>query len=54
MTLEKNNHNRMITMINKNLLDDLDAIYFFDKINIRANSASHNKIPKLDLNFLNP
>ena len=39
-------------MMNKNVLDDLDAIYFFDKINMRSNSASHKKIPKLDLNFL--
>ena len=46
------NKGRMMAMINKNIVDDLDAIYFFDKINMRANSASHNNIPKLDLNFL--
>lgn len=39
-------------VINKNVVDDLDAIYFFDKVNMRANSASHKKIPKLDLNFV--
>ena len=42
----------MITMINKNVVDDLDGIYFFDKINMRANSANHKNVPKLDLNFL--
>jgi hypothetical protein len=47
-----NNRSRMMTMINKNVVDDLDGIYFFDKIDARANSASHKKIPKLDLNFL--
>ena len=46
------NKTRIIKMMNKNVLDDLDAIYFFDKINMRSNSASHKKIPKLDLNFL--
>lgn len=40
-------------MINKNVIDDLDAIYFFDKVNMRANSANHTNIPKLDLNFIN-
>ncbi len=52
-TMERNKHT-MMNMINKNLVDDLDAIYFFDKINMRANSASHNNIPKLDFNFLQP
>jgi hypothetical protein len=51
MALERN-RSRMITMLNKNCVDDLDSIYFFDKINMRANSASHNNIPKLNLNFL--
>jgi hypothetical protein len=47
------NRSRMINMIKQNVLDDLDAICFFDKINMRPNSASHSIIPKLDLNFLN-
>lgn len=51
MALERN-RSRMITMLNRNCVDDLDSIYFFDKINMRANSASHNNIPKLNLNFL--
>ena len=46
------NRSRMIKMMNRNVLDDLDAIYFFDKIDMRSNSASHKKIPKLDFNFL--
>lgn len=39
-------------MINKNNIDDLDSIYFFDKINMRSNSASITKIPKLDFNVM--
>lgn len=47
------NRNRVISMINQNLVDDLDAICFFDKINMRSNSTTHSNVPKLDLNFLN-
>ena len=36
----------------KNNLDDLDCIYFFDKIKSRSNSATPAKIPKLDFNYL--
>jgi len=39
-------------VIGKNNLDDLDSIYFFDKINMRSNSASITKIPKLDFNVM--
>jgi len=39
-------------VINKNNIDDLDSIYFFDKINMRSNSASITKIPKLDFNVM--
>lgn len=39
-------------MIGKNNLDDLDSIYFFDKINMRSNSASITKVPKLDFNVM--
>ena len=35
-----------------NIVDDLDSIYFFDKIKMRSNSASNNKIPKLDFNTM--
>jgi hypothetical protein len=38
-------------VIDKNIVDDLDAIYFSDKIDMRAHSVSHTNIPKLDLNF---
>jgi hypothetical protein len=39
-------------VISKNVVDDLDAIYFFDKFNMtRANSTSHAKVPVLDLGF---
>lgn len=36
----------------KNNIDDLDSIYFFDKINMRSNSASITKVPKLDFNIM--
>lgn len=39
-------------MIGKNNIDDLDSIYFFDKINMRSNSASITKVPKLDFNIM--
>jgi hypothetical protein len=46
------NKKRILNLINKNMLDDLDAIYFFDKINMRTKSATHNNVPKLNFNFL--
>lgn len=39
-------------MISKNNVDDLDSFYFFDKINMRSNSASLKKVPKLDFNVM--
>ncbi len=36
----------------KSNIDDLDSIYFFDKIQMRSNSASITKIPKLDFNIM--
>jgi hypothetical protein len=36
-------------VIKTELLDDLDGLYFFDKIEMRSNSTSHKRIPKLDL-----
>lgn len=46
------NKKRILNLINKNLVDDLDSIYFFDKINMRTKSATHNNVPKLNFNFL--
>jgi hypothetical protein len=37
-------------VINNHALEDLDALHFFDKIEMR--SASHKHVPKLDLNFI--
>ena len=36
--------------MNKININDLEAIYFVDKVNMRSNSASENNIPKLDFN----
>lgn len=36
--------------INKKVIEDLDALYFYDKIHMRSNSINMN-IPKLNLNF---
>lgn len=41
-------------MLKTELLDDLDGLYFFDKIDMRSNSTSHKKIPKLDLKASEP
>ncbi len=41
-------------MLKTELLDDLDGLYFFDKIDMRSNSTSHKKIPKLDLKVPEP
>ena len=42
------------TVLKTELLDDLDGLYFFDKIDMRSNSTSHKKIPKLDLKVPEP
>ena len=34
-------------------MEDLDAMYFFDKIQMRSNSVTPTHIPKLDFNFSN-
>jgi hypothetical protein len=39
-------------VINSNVVEDLDSLYFFDKIEMRANSTSHKVVPKLDLQFI--
>jgi hypothetical protein len=41
-------------VINTELMDDLDGLYFFDKINMRSNSICHKNIPKLDLKIAEP
>jgi hypothetical protein len=40
-------------VINSNALEDLDAIYFLEKIDMRAHSTMHKHIPKLDLQLVN-
>ena len=32
------------------MIDDLEALYFSDKVHMRSNSAVINKIPKLNFN----
>ena len=39
------------TDINKENIDDLEAIYFYDKVHMRSNSENEFKVPKLNLNF---
>jgi hypothetical protein len=41
----------MKTEINSKVIDDLDALYFFDKIEMRSNSQTPSKIPRLDLKY---
>jgi hypothetical protein len=38
-------------VINKNLINDLEAIYFEDKVKSRSNSQASVEIPKLNFNF---
>lgn len=40
-------------MINNDAIDDLDSIYFIDKINMRSKSINHVTIPLLNFNFVN-
>jgi len=46
-----NEHNEVIQSINKTNIDDLEAIYFFDRVNMRSKSAPY--VPKLNLKFAN-
>ena len=40
--------------MNKININDLEALYFVDKVQMRSNSVSENKqIPKLDFNVFN-
>lgn len=51
---EDSEYTKSIMNINKRVLDDLDALYFIDKVNMRSNSNTNsNGIPKLDFNFNN-
>ena len=34
------------------MIDDLEALYFSDKVHMRSNSATINKIPKLNFNVV--
>ena len=40
--------------MNRNNINDLEALYFVDKVQMRSNSVSENKIPRLDFNIFNP
>lgn len=37
--------------MNKININDLEAIYFVDKVNMRSYSVSESNIPKLDFNI---
>lgn len=37
--------------MNKENIDDLEAIYFYDKVHMRSNSENEFKVPKLNLNL---
>ncbi len=39
--------------MNRNNINDLEALYFVDKVQMRSNSVSENKIPRLDFNIFN-
>ena len=32
-------------------MEDLDALYFYDKVHSRSNSTTHTQVPKLNFNF---
>jgi len=48
LPIEKSEHNKIISEMNKNMIDDLEALYFGDKVHMRSNSVNINKIPKLN------
>jgi len=50
LPLEKSEHNKIISEMNIKVIDDLDALYFGDKVHMRSNSANIKKIPKLNFN----
>jgi len=44
-----NGKNQIITNINKENIDDLEAIYFYDRVHMRSSSEHMFKVPKLNL-----
>jgi|LauGreDrversion4_2_1035121.scaffolds.fasta_scaffold1057934_2 hypothetical protein len=38
--------------MNINMIDDLEALYFHDKVHMRSNSANIKKIPKLNFHVV--
>lgn len=46
-------HKKHILEINKKIVEDLDALYFFDKVQMKGNSTTPTKVPKLQFNFDN-
>ena len=53
--LFSNRHQRFVNSVNKNNIDDLDALYFNDKVDERKTENSVNnmkKIPLLKFNFM--
>jgi hypothetical protein len=38
--------------MNINMIDDLEALYFNDKVHMRSNSANIKKIPKLNFHVV--
>ena len=47
--LEKKSNNSFITKLNIKNVDDLDALYFFDKVNCMQNNDIEKEMPKLNL-----
>ncbi len=50
-TEESNEHCGLIKDINSKLINDLEAIYFTDKVKSRSKSIAADKVPKLDFDF---
>lgn len=50
-TEESNEHGGLIRDINSKLINDLEALYFPDKVKTRSKSIAADKVPKLDFNF---
>ena len=49
VNVEEMNHNFKIFNLNKKNLDDLDSLYFFDKINMKNQRTLSRKIPLLPI-----
>ena len=50
--IKTNSNSIDLKNINSNLIEDLDAIYFPDKVKMRSNSVSTNNVPKLDFKII--